>query len=73
MSITAYCYANLAPEDAVLQMEPNPLAQLINLRAQAEKASKTQQMYDQRVGGWLTWGNALSIAAAPIATPPISL
>ena len=73
VSITAYCYANLAPEDAVLQMEPNPLAQLINLRAQAEKASKTQQMYDQRVGGWLTWGNALSIAAAPIATPPISL
>ena len=37
VSITAYCYANLEPEDSVLQMEPNPLAQLINLRAQAEK------------------------------------
>ena len=37
VSIVSYCYANLAPEDAVLQMEPNPLQQLINLRAQAEK------------------------------------
>ena len=37
-------------------MEPNPLQQLINLRAQAEKASKTQQLYDQRIGGWLSWG-----------------
>ena len=26
-------------------MDPNPLTQLINLRGQAEKASKTQQMY----------------------------
>ena len=36
-------------------MEPNPLTQLINLRAQAETASKTQQLYDKRVGGWLEW------------------
>lgn len=28
---------------------------LINLRGQAEKASKTQQMYDKRVGGWIEW------------------
>ena len=55
VSITTYCYANLAPSDAVLQMEPNPLSQIINLRAQAEKASKQQQMYDKRIGGWLTW------------------
>ena len=55
VSITTYCYANLAPDDALLQMEPNPLQQLINLRAQAEKASKTQSMYDRRIGGWLTW------------------
>jgi hypothetical protein len=40
---TTYCYGNLAPTDQVLQMEPNPLAQIINLRAQAEKASKTQR------------------------------
>ena len=55
VSITAYCYANLEPTDEVLQMEPNPLAQIINLRGQAEKQSRTQQMYDRRVGGWLTW------------------
>eukprot|EP00966_Prymnesium_polylepis_P229230 5304935-Prymnesium_polylepis.1 len=36
-------------------MDPNPLTQLINLRGQAEKASKTQQMYDKRVGGWIEW------------------
>ena len=36
-------------------MDPNPLSQLINLRGQAEKASKTQQMFDKRVGGWLEW------------------
>jgi hypothetical protein len=54
-SIVSYCYANLEPSDAVLNTEPNPLAQIINLRGQAEKAAKTQQMYDERVGGWLTW------------------
>ena len=54
VSITSYC-ANLEPSDAVFNLDPNPLAQIINLRGQAEKASKTQQMYDQRVGGWLTW------------------
>jgi len=53
--ITTYCYAMLEPSDAVLNMNPNLLAQILNLRSQAEKASKTQQMYDQRVGGWLTW------------------
>ena len=36
-------------------MDPNPLSLLINLRGQAEKASKTQQMFDKRVGGWLEW------------------
>ena len=55
VSITSYCYANLEPTDVVLNSDPNPLAQIINLRGQAEKASKTQQMYDERVGGWLTW------------------
>ena len=55
VSITSYCYTNLAPNDALLAMDPSPLTQLINLRGQAEKASKTQQMYDKRVGGWLEW------------------
>ena len=55
VSITTYCYANLEPNDALLALEPSPLTQLINLRGQAEKASKTQQMYEKRVGGWLEW------------------
>ena len=55
VSITSYCYANLEPEESLLTMDPNPLTQLINLRGQAEKASKTQQMYEKRVGGWLEW------------------
>jgi len=55
VSITAYAYANFEPAAEVLNMDPNPLTQLINLRGQAEKASKTQQMYQKRVGGWLEW------------------
>ena len=55
VGITSYVYANFEPSDALLAMELNPLTQLINLRAQAEKASKTQQMYEKRVGGWLEW------------------
>ena len=55
VSLTNYAYANFEPAAAVLNMEPNPLTQLINLRAQAETASKTQQLYDKRVGGWLEW------------------
>ena len=55
MSLTTYAYANLEPTIEVLNADPNPLTQLINLRGQAEKASKTQQMYEKRVGGWLEW------------------
>ena len=55
VSVTSYCYANLEPSDVILNADPNPLAQIINLRGQAEKASKTQQMYDQRTGGWCEW------------------
>jgi hypothetical protein len=55
VSLVQYAYANLEPTEAVLNSDPNPLAQIINLRGQSEKASKTQQMYEQRVGGWLTW------------------
>lgn len=25
VSITSYCYANLEPEDSLLEMDPNPL------------------------------------------------
>jgi hypothetical protein len=55
VSVTSYAYANLDPSDAVFNTDPNPLAQIINLRGQAEKASKTQQMYEQRPGGWIEW------------------
>jgi len=55
VSMVSYAYGNLEPSDAVVNSDPNPLAQIINLRAQAEKASKTQQMYDERVGGFCTW------------------
>ena len=55
VSITSFCYANLEPTDTVLNSDPNPLAQIINLRGQAEKASKLQGLFDKRVGGWLDW------------------
>ena len=55
VTATTYAYTNFEPENEVLNMEPTPLTQLINLRGQAEKASKTQQMYEKRVGGWLEW------------------
>ena len=41
----------------MLNSDPNPLAQIVNLRSQAEKASKTQNLYEQRVGGWLEWSD----------------
>ena len=65
VSITSYCYANLEPSDALLAIEPNPLSQLINLRGQAEKASKTQQMYEKRVGGWLEWPDVQKARVSP--------
>ena len=55
ISVTTYCYAALDPSDEVFAMDPNPLAQLINLRGQAEKASKTQAMFEKRVGGFCEW------------------
>jgi hypothetical protein len=55
VSLTTYACSNFEPAAEVLNAEPNPLTQLINLRGQAEKASKTQQMYEKRVGGWLEW------------------
>jgi len=67
VGITSYCYAMLEPADAVLNMDPNPLAQIINLRSQAEKASKTQNMYEKRVlDGWLTWEDVQKARVAAI-------
>ena len=55
ISVTTYAYANLDPPEATLLLEPTPLTQLINLRAQAESQSKTQNLFDKRVGGWIDW------------------
>ena len=67
VSITSYVYANFEPSDALLAMEPNPLTQLINLRGQAEKASKTQAMFTPRVGGWLEWPQVQEARVAAMA------
>ena len=32
VSVASYCYGSLDPSDAVLAMDPTPLAQIINLR-----------------------------------------
>ena len=54
--VTSYVYANLNPPEETLAMEITPLTRLVNLRGQAEKQSRTQRMYDKRVGGgWVTW------------------
>jgi hypothetical protein len=47
-------------------MDPNPLAQLINLRGQAEKASKQQNMFDKRVGGWIEWPQVQAARVAAV-------
>ena len=54
-SVVAYFYANFELPDATAALDPSPLTQILNLRGQAEKQSVTQNMYDKRVGGWLTW------------------
>ena len=42
------------------------MAQLINLRGQAEKASKQQNMFDKRVGGWIEWEDVQKARVAAI-------
>ena len=55
-SVMTYIYRHeFAVTPEVLAMEPTPLTQCINLRGQAEKESKTEQMFDARVGGWCSW------------------
>ena len=67
ISITSYVYAELLEANAaVLAMDPNPLAQLINLRGQAEKASKQQNMFDKRVGGWIEWPQVQAARVAAV-------
>ena len=76
--ITSYVYGNLSPPAETLALECTPLTQLINLRSQAEKAARTQQLFDKRVGGWLTWQEVqecritamAALAAAPAPGDP---
>jgi hypothetical protein len=55
VAVTSYVYSTLEPPESTLLLDPTPLTQLINLRAQAESQSKTQNLFDKRVGGWITW------------------
>ena len=63
VSVMSYVYSTTELPDATVVMEPTPLSMVINLRAQSEKASRTQNMFDKRVGGWYN---------AP-HSPPLSL
>ena len=55
IGVISYVYATTELPEETLAMDPTPLAMVINLRGQAEKASKTQNMFEKRVGGWATW------------------
>ena len=55
ISVTSYVYATEDLPAETEALEPSPLTQLINLRAQAEKASKQENLYNKRVGGWVSW------------------
>ena len=59
-SVVSYAYESGAFEvpAEVTQAERTPLSQILNLRNQAEKQSRTQQLYDKRIGGFLTWEEA---------------
>jgi len=54
-SIVSYVYANYDLPAETAALDPSPLTMVLNLRGQAEKQSRTQNMYEKRVGGWLTW------------------
>ena len=55
VSVLSFAYTTHALPEATAALDPSPLTMVINLRGQAEKASKTENLYNKRVGGWLTW------------------
>lgn len=55
-AVTAWAYRTFEIPADTAAMDPSPLAQIYNLRGQAEGQSKTEQMFDKRVGGWMDWG-----------------
>ena len=55
VSVMTYVYTTHQLPEETVAMEPSPLSMVINLRGQAEKASKQETAYSKRVGGWLSW------------------
>ena len=55
IAVISYVYATVGLPDDTLAMDPTPLAMVINLRGQAETQSKTENMFEKRIGGWATW------------------
>ena len=68
-SIVSYVYVcgGYDLPEAVTAAERTPLSMLINLRNQAEKESKTQALYEKRVGGFMTWEEAQKARVAACA------
>ena len=58
--VTQYVYESggFVLSEAVTSMEQTPLTMIVNLRDQAEKESKTEKLYTQRVGGFIAWEEA---------------
>lgn len=54
-NVTQWAYRTFTIPDATASMDPSPLAMIYNLRGQAESQSKTEQMFNKRVGGWIAW------------------
>ena len=60
VSMTNFVYRELNVDDAVLNQDPNPIEQLVNLRDQAHAKVKEQNLYTPAnvKGGHLTWPQA---------------
>ena len=54
-AVTAFAYRTYTIPADTAALDPSPLAQIYNLRGQAEGQSKTEQMFEKRVGGWIDW------------------
>ena len=57
VQVTHWVYSTYTIPPATAAMEPSPLWMIYNLRLQAEGQSKTEQMFDKRVGGWIDWAD----------------
>ena len=66
VSMTNFVYRELNVDDAVLNQDPNPIEQLVNLRDQAHAKVKEQNLYTPAnvKGGHLTWPQAQETCVA---------